>query len=79
MVQLDYKVTVNKVAGATIAAIHDAKQPTHITELRALLGIVNHYSRFIPNIAARLSPLHNLLHKDEVQSKNKCFMKLNTC
>ena len=32
-------------------------------ELRAFLGLLNYYSKFLPNLASKLSPLYKLLHK----------------
>ena len=34
-----------------------------MAELRSFLGIINYYSQFLPNLAAQLTPLYDLLHK----------------
>ena len=34
-----------------------------ITQLRAFLGMVNYYHRFLPNLSHKLAPLHQLLQK----------------
>lgn len=47
-----------------VAAIREAKQPSKITELRVLLGILNYYSKFLPNLSTQLAPLNNLLCKN---------------
>ena len=46
-----------------IAAIRGALSPTNVTELHSFLGIVNYYSRFLLNLATKLTPLYHLLHK----------------
>lgn len=47
-----------------INAIVNCKVPNNITELRAFLGLVNYYSKFIPNVATKLNPLYSLLKKN---------------
>ena len=51
---------------AKVQAIKEAATPSNITELRAFLGIVNYYSKFLPNLATELAPLYKLLHKGMV-------------
>ena len=51
-------------SGETLPAVCDALAPTNITELRPYLGMVNHYGRFLPNLATMLAPMHQLLKKD---------------
>lgn len=41
-----------------------AKIPENVTELRAFLGLVNYYGKFMPNLSTVLIPLHNLLEKE---------------
>ena len=48
---------------AKVQAIQKAPAPTNITELRAFLGLVNYYHKFLPNLSSTLSPLHILLRK----------------
>ena len=48
---------------AKVQAIQKAPAPTNITELRAFLGLVNYYYKFLPNLSSTLSPLHRLLRK----------------
>ena len=43
-----------------IAAIVDAPSPTNVSELRAYLGLINYYAKFMSNRATMLKPLHNL-------------------
>lgn len=47
-----------------IIAIEKAPIPENITQLKSLLGMINYYGKFIPNLATVLSPLYNLLKKD---------------
>lgn len=49
-----------------VKAVLDAPQPTDITQLRAYLGMLNFYGKFLPNLASELYPLYKLLRKDEV-------------
>ena len=44
-----------------VKAILDAPSPRNLSELRSFLGLLNYYSRFLPNVAATLHPLHALL------------------
>ena len=44
-------------------AILDAPFPHYVRELFSFLGLVNYYSKFLPDIAMTLSPLYNLLQK----------------
>ena len=47
-----------------LKAIRDAPQPKNVQELRAFLGLLNYYGRFIPNRATLTKPLTRLLYKD---------------
>ncbi len=47
-----------------LRAIREAPQPRNVQELRAFLGLVNYYGRFIPNRASLTKPLTRLLYKD---------------
>ena len=46
-----------------IKAVSDAPTPQNVSQLRAFLGLVNYYNRFLPNLSSVLAPLHQLLHK----------------
>ena len=50
--------------GDTLKAVQDAPAPTNVTELRSYLGMVNHYGRFLPDLATVLATMHQLLKKD---------------
>lgn len=47
-----------------IEAVVEAPQPTNVSELRSFLGMVNYYSRFLPNLSTALHPLYQLLEKN---------------
>ena len=47
-----------------LKAISEAPQPTNIQELRAFLGLLNYYGRFVPNLSSLIHPLNRLLCKD---------------
>ena len=44
-----------------VAAIHNAREPKCVTELKSFLGLLTYYSRFLPNMASTLTPLYALL------------------
>jgi len=50
---------------AKIEAIQNASVPTNKTQVRAFVGLVNYYSRFLENLSEILHPIYNLL-KDSV-------------
>ena len=50
-----------KPVGAKVEAIQNAPKPENVAQLRAFLGMLNYYHRFLPDIATVLEPLHALL------------------
>ena len=46
-----------------VKAIVDAPCPRDVPELRAFLGLLNYYGKFLPNLAGNIHPLNNLLCK----------------
>ena len=46
-------------------AIRDAPEPRNSTKLKSYLGLLNYYSRFIPEISSTLQPLYALLTKSQ--------------
>jgi hypothetical protein len=47
-----------------IDAIAKAPAPTNVSELRAYLGCLNYYAKFIPNMSSELKDLYSLLGKN---------------
>lgn len=64
---------------AKVKAVTEAPAPTNVTELRAYLGLLNYYNRFLPNLSTLLAPLHQLLRKDVSwswsESQDKAFRR----
>ena len=52
---------------AKLEAVSKIQPPTTTTELRAFLGLVGYYRRFIDHFASRASPLHNLLRQENTE------------
>ena len=52
------------VTPGKIEEIVNAPKPQNVTELRAYLGLVDYYGKFIPNLASTLQPLNSLLQKN---------------
>ena len=48
-----------------VEAIRKPRAPRNLTELKAYLGLLNYYGRFIPNLSSNLRELHKLLRKGE--------------
>ena len=46
-----------------VNAVVNAPQPKDVSELRAFLGLLNYYGKFLPNLAGKLHPLNSLLKK----------------
>lgn len=44
-----------------VEAILKTRRPENVSELRAFLGMVNYYSKFVQNVSTILAPLYNLL------------------
>ena len=47
-----------------VRAIRDAPEPQSVSQLKSFLGILNYYSKFLPNLSVTLYPLYRLLCKD---------------
>lgn len=47
-----------------LAAITNAPAPTDKHQLQSLLGLINYYGKFVPNLSTVLFPLNRLLQKD---------------
>lgn len=46
-----------------VRAIVEAPAPSNVSELKAYLGLLNYYGKFLPNQATCLAPLYELLRK----------------
>ena len=46
-----------------VKAIKEAPQPQNVTQLKAYLGLLSYYNRFLPHLPTVLAPLYKLLHK----------------
>lgn len=47
-----------------VKAITEAPEPSNQTQVKALVGLVNYYSKFAPNLAHLLHPIYQLLRKN---------------
>ncbi len=47
-----------------VKTVQEVPTPQDVTQLRAFLGLVNYYGRFLPDLAAILAPLYGLLQKN---------------
>lgn len=45
--------------------VQDTPVPSSEMELKAYLGLLNYYHRFLPNLSSLVAPLHKLLSKKE--------------
>ena len=52
-----------KPSPSKVEAIVAAPPPTDVSQLKAFLGLVNYYGRFLTNLASTLVPLYKLLRK----------------
>lgn len=43
----------------------EAPSPANIRELRSVLGMINYYAKFIPDLPTLLHPLHRLLQTNQ--------------
>jgi hypothetical protein len=46
-----------------VVAINQASIPANITQLKSVLGMINYYGKFVPNLSTILAPLYELLKK----------------
>jgi len=47
-----------------VRAIVKAPAPQNVSQLKSFLGMLNYYSKFLPNLSTVIAPLYNLLHKN---------------
>ncbi|XP_045763671.1 uncharacterized protein K02A2.6-like [Maniola jurtina] len=48
-----------------VEAIVKAPTPGNVTQLKAFLGLINYYGKFVPNLSSLLHPLYSLLKKNQ--------------
>ena len=54
--------------------------PTDASQLRAFVGLMNYYGKFIPHISTHLAPLYSLLEKEHSWSwKEDCEASFRKC
>ena len=46
-----------------VTAIKEAPVPTDASQLRAFIGLMNYYGKFIPHISTELVPFHKLYYR----------------
>ena len=64
-----------QLSESKVAAIRDAPPPTSVTELKAFLGLLSYYRKFLPNLSSVLEPLYELLQKQRQWSWGTGQMK----
>ena len=66
-----------------LKAIQNAPIPRGVSELNAYLGMLTYYSKFFPDRATVLAPLHALLQKGATwkwsENEDKAFQKSKGC
>ena len=62
-----------------VRAMAEAPAPQNVSQLRSFLGLVNYYSRFLPQLSSLLAPLYKLLQKKSIwtwgQEQQKAFQE----
>ena len=63
---LGHRIDANGIhaTGEKLDAVLMAPVPSSVPQLWSFLGMINYYSKFIPNLATLLNPLNELLRKD---------------
>lgn len=65
-----------------LEAIRNAPVPENVHQLRSFIGLITYYSKFLPNLASRLAPLHALLQHHQQWKwgavENKAFNDAKT-
>ncbi|XP_008178248.1 uncharacterized protein LOC103307755 [Acyrthosiphon pisum] len=71
------------VPEARVKAITSVPIPCSVTQLKAFLGLVTYYGKFIRNMSTKANPLYKLLKKDIPfvwgKDQNKAFNEIKTC
>ena len=53
-----------QTAESKVKAVVEAPAPTDVTQVRAFLGLVTYYQKFLPHMSTILTPMYELLKKD---------------
>ena len=65
-----------------VKAIVDLEQPNNVSELRSVLGMVNHLGHYLPHLSTVTKPLNDLLKQDSVWNwgyeQEDAFTKIKT-
>lgn len=66
-----------------LSTINNAKVPKNVSELKAFLGLINYYNKFIPSLSTKLRCLYGLLKKnvrfDWTDECNEAFINSKNC
>ena len=67
VVYMGYKLSTSGISPiqSKLQAIIEAPRLTNRTELKAFLGMLNYYRRFLPNLSTKLAPLYKLTEKNQ--------------
>ena len=49
-----------------VNAVKSMKEPSNVSEVRGLLGMINHLGKFLPHLAEKTCPLRDLLKKSNM-------------
>ena len=61
-------------------AIKQAPRPENTSQLHAFLGLMDYYSKFIPQVASQLAPLYKLLQKNSTWNcTDECNQVFHEC
>jgi hypothetical protein len=66
-----------------VKAINEAPPPKSVQELRAYLGLLSYYGKFLPKLSTVLHPLYQLLRKDHAwkwgKEQDQSFKAQRSC
>ena len=82
---LGHRIDANGIhaTGEKLDAVLMAPVPSSVPQLRSFLGMINYYSKFIPNLATLLNPRNELLRKDVqwkwTDQREQAFKQVKQC
>ena len=64
---LGYKIRADGIhpLPQKVEAIKEAPRPTCVMELKAYLGLLTYYGKFLPNVSTVVAPLYKLLKSEQ--------------